>query len=64
MQISSFANNNFLGVVNKSDTKIIEAANSHKQNYLDLSASKRLILLIIECPKQKLEQHILQKTVW
>ncbi len=42
MQISSFANNNFLGVVNKSDTKIIEAANSHKQNYLDLSASKKV----------------------
>lgn len=42
MQISSFVNNNFLGVVNKSDTKMTEAANSHKQNSLDLSASKKV----------------------
>ena len=38
MQISSFANKNFLGVVNKSDIKITEVANTHKQNSLDLSA--------------------------
>ena len=40
MQISSFANKNFLGVVNKSDIKITEVANTHKQNSLDLSAKK------------------------